>query len=468
MDIKPSEILKATGGKALGTLNDDALVANISTDSRAIGKDDAFFALKGDRFDGHDFLQEAWGKGARHFVVSNIRKLPADVKASNVIVVDDILTAYGDLAKFYRQKFRIPVIAITGSSGKTTVKELLAHVLSQRFTVLKTRGTENNFIGVPKTIFGLKASHQVAVLELGTNSPGEIERLASIAAPQIGIITMIGCSHLEGLKSIEGVKTEKLKLAAAVERGGLVILNGQDPNLADFKSGVHKILRAGFSKEGNDVVAEQMWCHDSGCTFRVDRPGQEPNGEKVLVETALIGRHNALNCLFVLLAASALGMEFDTIRKALATFKPVAGRLCLKNHGGIIFIDDSYNSSPNSFRAALETLKEFKIRERKGVVCGDMLELGGQAEAMHREMGAHIAELLFDFVIATGPLSKHLVDEALKRGFDPKRIHHAKDSFEAGRLCRDIAAPGDMVLVKGSRAMAMEKVFECFTTSSTN
>ncbi len=466
MDIKISEIRKATGGKVLGTLNENLPLAGISTDSRAIGKDDVFFALKGERFDGHDFLKEAHDKGARHFVISNVKKIPAEVKASNVIVVGDILTAYGDLAKFYRQKFRIPVIAVTGSSGKTTVKELLAHVLSQQFKALKNRGTENNLVGVPKTIFGLDASHQVAIFELGTNHPGEIERLASIAAPQIGIITMIGRAHLEGLKNIEGVKAEKLKLVAAVERGGLVILNGQDPNLADVKSGVHKILRAGFSKEGNDIVAEQMWCHDGGCTFRVDRQLREPNGEKELVETSLIGRHNALNCLYVLLAASALGMEFDAIRKAIATFKPVAGRLCLKNHAGIIFIDDSYNSNPGSFRAALDTLKEFKIRERKGVVCGDMLELGDQAEAMHREIGARIAELLFDFVIAAGPLSKCLVDEALKHGFDPKRIHHVKDSAEAGRLCRDIAAPGDMVLVKGSRAMAMEKVFECFITSS--
>lgn len=467
MDVKPSDIAKATGGKALGTLNDDAPLAGISTDTRTLGKNDVFFALKGERFDGHDFLKEAFEKGARHFVLSDAKRLPADVKACNVIVVSDVLAAYGDLAKFYRQKFKIPVIAVTGSSGKTTVKELLAHVLSQQFRVLKNRGTENNLIGVPKTLFGLDASHEVVVLELGTNRPGEIERLASIVAPQIGIITMIGPSHLEGLGNIEGVKAEKLKLAAAVERGGLVILNGHDPHLAEVKSGVHKILRAGFSKEGNDVAAEQMWCHDAGCTFRVDRYLYEPRGEKECVETALIGRHNALNCLLAMLAASALGVDFATIRKGIASFKPIAGRLCLKNAAGIIFIDDSYNSNPASFRAALDTLKEFKIRERKGVVCGDMLELGERAEALHRELGARVAELLFDFVIAAGPLSKHLVDEALKRGFDPQRIHHVKDSAEAGRLCRDIATPGDMVLVKGSRAMVMEKVFECFITSST-
>ncbi len=155
------------------------------------------------------------------------------------------------------------------------------------------------------------------------------------------------------------------------------------------------------------------------------------------------------------------------MQKALATFRPVAGRLAFKNIGGILFLDDSYNSNPNSFQAALETLKDFKIRDKKIVVCGDMLELGDQAEEMHRQMGALIAQLLFDQVIAVGALSKYLVDEALKRGYDPSRIRHAKDSLEAGKLCREIAAAGDMVLVKGSRGVAMEKVFECFTISST-
>ena len=182
--------------------------------------------------------------------------------------------------------------------------------------------------------------------------------------------------------------------------------------------------------------------------------------EKTLFETQLIGRHNILNCLFAILTASALGMRLETIRKAIASFKSVPGRLQLKKIGDIQFIDDTYNSNPGSFRAALEFLKEFKIRDRKGVVCGDMLELGESSEELHREIGGIVADVLFDYVIAAGPQSKYLVNEALARGFDPKRIHHVKDSVEAGRLLSEIAVPGDMVLVKGSRGMKMETLRE--------
>ena len=468
MDIKILEIVKAVEGKLLGEPNEALSVHKISTDTRTLEKEDVFFALRGTNFDGHDFIREAFEKGARHFVLSSTEKVPAEVKkAANVVLVADTLKAYGDLAKFYRQKFRIPAIAVTGSSGKTTVKEMLAHVLSQKFRVLKNRGTENNLVGVPKTIFQLDPSHEVIVIEMGTNQPGEIDRLSSIISPQIGIVTHIGHSHLEGLKDLDGVKAEKLRILNHIDRGGVLLLNGQDPMLRDVASGMHKVLRVGFLKEGNDLMAGQIWCHEAGTTFHVERFIYEPEIERTLVETPLIGRHNVLNCLLAILAAGSLGMKFSEIREGLASFKAVNGRLNFKKIADIQFIDDSYNSNPSSFRAALDTLKEFKIREKKGVVCGDMLELGEKSEELHRQIGAAMADFLFDFVIAAGPMNAHLVDEALKKGFDPTRIHHVKDSQEAGKLCRQIASAGDFVLVKGSRGMHMEKVFECFTTSST-
>jgi len=272
-------------------------------------------------------------------------------------------------------------------------------------------------------------------------------------------VTQIGQAHLEGLRTQEGVRAEKLSLLNHIERGGVLVLNGHDPLLQEVTSGVHKILRGGFSKEGNDVTAEQIWCHEEGSSFYL-------NG-KDLFETPLLGRHNILNCLLAILVAKTLGVESALIQKAISSFKTIPGRLQHKEIEGIHFLDDSYNSNPASFKASLETLKDFKIRERKGVVCGDMLELGEKAEDFHRELGAFISHLLFDFVIAAGPYSKLLVDEALKNGFDPKRITHAKNSAEAGKLCREMAVPGDRILVKGSRGMQMEKVFECFITSST-
>ncbi len=459
MDIKLREVVQATGGTPLGKFHEESVIGGVSTDSRSISQDELFFALEGERFDGHDYIKEATEKGARHFIVS--KPVPAGAengKPVNFIRVKDTLKAYGDLAKFYRAKFRIPAIAITGSSGKTTVKELTAHVLSERFRVLRNRGTENNLVGVPKTIFGLETAHEALVLEMGTNHPGEIERLSSIIGPQIGMVTQIGQAHLEGLKSREGIRDEKLSVLNHIERGGLLILNGEDAMLRDVKSGVHKIHRVGFSKESADLWAERIWCHEKGTSFYVE-------GE--LFESPLIGRHNILNALYAMQAGKAMGMEAGDIRKGLASFKAVPGRLQFKNVDGILFLDDTYNSNPESFRASLETLKEFKIRERKGVVCGDMLELGEQSERLHREIGALVADFLFDFVIAVGPASKALVDEALKHGLNAQKIHHVKNSNEAGKLCRELAQAGDMVLVKGSRGMKMEKVFECFITSST-
>lgn len=458
MDIKIGEVQGAVGGKPLDPLNESFSIRKVSMDTRTLAANDLFFALEGLRFDGHDFIEEAFEKGARNFVVSKANGVPLSRrKSANFLVVEEPLKAYGDLARVFRQKFRIPAIAITGSSGKTTVKELVAHLLSARFRVLKNRGTENNFVGVPKTLFQLEEGHEVLVVELGTNSPGEIERLSSIVQPQVAIITQIGPVHLERLKDVQGVREEKLKVLNHLERGGILILNGLDPLLQNVQSGVHKILWGGIAKDGNGCEAEEIRCHEDGTSFSI---GQNR------IDTPLIGRHNVQNCLLALLAASALGVDFSSIQKSLAGFKPPPGRLVIRDVGGIRFMDDTYNANPHSFRAALETLKEFKIRERKGVVCGDMLELGERAEAFHRELGVLISQMLFDFVIAAGPFSKHLVEEALKNGFDPSRIHHVPDSVEAGRLCRKIAAPGDWILVKGSRGAQMERVFECFTNSS--
>ncbi len=436
MDIKPDQLVQEIDGKVFGEIKTDLSIHRISTDTRQIEKNDVFFAIKGDCFDGHDFISEAFEKGARHFVMSEIKKIPTTLKNNaNFICVADTVKAYGDLARFYRRQFKIPAVAITGSVGKTTVKELVAHLLSAKFKVLKNQGTENNLIGVPKTLFQLESSHEVIVLEMGTNLPGEIERLSSIIAPKIGILTQISPSHLEGLKNLEGVKKEKLQVLKNLEPGGVLILNGEDPSLQNVQSAFHKIRRVVFSNPP--------------------------------VETQLIGRHNQINCLLAIECAKAMGMEAESLKKSLSTFKPVPGRLNLKNWDDILFLDDSYNSNPGSFRAALETLKNFKIHGKKIVVCGDMLELGKESEVYHREMGVLIAKNDFDFVIACGSECKFLVESALKAGYAASKIQHVKDSLEAAHYCQKIALPGDLVLVKGSRGMQMEKVFECFISCST-
>ncbi len=431
----------------------------VSTDTRLLEKGDVFFALIGKRFDAHDFIPQALEKGVSIFVVSDPKKIKEEwLNKAEFVFVEDTLAAYGDLSCFYRKKFKIPVVAITGSVGKTTVKELLAHLLSVRFKVLKNRGTENNLIGVPKTLFQLEKGTEVAVLEMGTNAPGEIERLSAIIRPQAAILTRIGHSHLEGLKSLEGVREEKLKVLKNLERGGILFVNGEDPSLANVQSGVHRVVRIGFDPAHADVIAERIEGAEKWTVFYVDG---------VKMTTPLVGRHNVLNCLLAIECAKGLGVEIGEIQKALTTFKSVPGRLTLKTLSDITFLDDSYNSNPTSFRAALDTLKGLRAHGKKGVVCGDMLELGPQSEALHREIGREIAQTSLDFAVAVGPLSAWLSEEAVKQGFPAEKMFHVKDSAEAGKVCQKLASAGDLVLIKGSRGMQMEKVLECFTSFST-
>lgn len=413
---------------------------HVSTDTRTLQKGDIFFALKGPHFDGHDFLETAVEKGASTLVIEASSKIHPDWrKKARIIEVPDTLKAYGEHAARHRRKFKIPVVAVTGSCGKTTVKELIAHVLSRKFNVLKNHGTENNLVGVPKTLLKLDASHEAAVLELGTNRPGEIATLSAMVRPQIAVVTRIGKAHLEGLGSLEGIKTEKLSIANSLERGGLLVLNGEDPELMGVTSSAHRALPVSLSSASAD---------------------------KNLFEAPLLGRHNIVNVHLAVAVARELGMDDATIRKALADFRPPAGRLSLRRIEGIDFIDDSYNANPTSFGAALEVLGTFKTRGRKAIVCGDMLELGSESESCHRELGRAIAALAPDFAVAVGGWSRAVADEALQRGYRPERLRAVQDSEEAGSVLRSWVRAGDCVLVKGSRGMKMEKIFECFTTSS--
>jgi UDP-N-acetylmuramoyl-tripeptide--D-alanyl-D-alanine ligase len=432
----------------------------VSTDTRSLKAGDTFFALKGPHFDGHDFLKTAIEKGAAQLVISDLTKVPAGSQTKvQVIHVKDTMTAYGDLAAEIRAQFSIPSVAITGSSGKTTVKELTAHLLSKNRKILKNIGTENNLVGVPKTIFGLDAEHETLVLEMGTSLPGEIDRLASLIKPDIGILTQIGYSHLSGLGGLEGVRAEKLGLLRHLKAGGVLIVNGEDPQLEGVCHPAGRTVRVGFDAARADFSADQISSSASGTFFRLNA-GLE-------FKTKLYGRHNVLNCLLAIAAATELGMTPADLQEGLLTFRSVPGRLELKSLAGIDFLNDTYNANPTSFEAALQVFKEFEALGKKGIVCGDMLELGPEAEMLHRRIGKYLAACGVDWVIATGPLCRYLAQDAVKSGLDPKKIEFASDSLEAGRLCRQRAACGDVVLVKGSRGMKMEKVFECFTTSYT-
>lgn len=457
MDINFEEICRSASARLLSAPLPTMPIQGISTDTRTIQANDVFVALKGAKFDAHDFLQEAFEKGASFFIISDEKKAGAELlRKANVALVEDTLKAYGDIAANYRKKFKIPVAGITGSSGKTTVKELLSAILETHFQNLKNKGTENNLIGVPKTLLRLNASYQSAVIEMGTSLPGEIERLSQIVSPQIGILTQIGYSHLEGLKDLDGVFKEKTSLLKHLQNGGFLIVNGEDKRLKNLKPGAHPVLRVGF-ETGLEYMIDQVCLHEKGCAFRLGG---------MAYDTPLLGRHNVLNCGLAIVAALKLGVPAEKIQSTIAAFRPVPGRLQLKELGDILFIDDTYNANPTSFRAALETLKEFKARDKKALVCGDMLELGSHSERLHREMGLYAASLNLDCLIACGEASRFLVDEAVKSGFNASKIFHAASSVEAAAVCREKLNGRQVVLVKGSRGMKMEKIFECFMNLS--
>ncbi len=418
-----------------------------STDSRTIEAGDWFVALKGERFDGHRFVSDVVARGAKGLVVSDRASVPSTLPTNvEVQIVDDTLKAYGDFAAAHRKQFSIPVIAITGSSGKTTIKELLGALLATRFQVLKNEGTENNLIGVPKTLLRLNSHHQVVVAEMGTNQPGEIARLSQIVSPDMAILTQIGLSHLERLKSREGVKAEKLALLPHLKKGGVLFLNAEDAILVTVQSPDHECVR---------VYAPQNIRYDtSGMKFNLD--GRE-------FETKLLGRHNALNCAMAIAVAKRMGVDDKQIAQGLAAFEPAYGRMNVKNLGDIVVIDDSYNANPQSFAAAMEVLAGMPKRGRKIVICGDMLELGDGSESLHRAAAHTVIAAQPDLVIAAGKNMAFLAQEAVQNSFDPARMVLVKDNQEAGRVAREQIHSGDLVLVKGSRGMAMEKVLDFLT-----
>ena len=374
--FKVEELVKATGGRLVSG-NPKLIVRGVSIDSRTIKTEEIFIAIRGDRFDGHSFIQEAIRKRARAIILCRrfSNKLKKIVRNSNrkvsFIAVSDTRKALGRLACFHRSRFSIPIIAITGSNGKTTVKDMLAWVLSSQARVLKNPGTQNNDIGLPLTLLKLDISHDVVVLELGTNHFGEIAYLADISGPNLGIITNIGLSHLEYLKNLSGVYKEKVSLLKELRLPKIAILNADDSKLAGLRNN-KKIFKATFGIKNK-------------CDFKASSIRVTANNKlEFLVNANLsckvrlntIGYANVYNALAVITAARLLGFRYGSINQRLGSFIFPPGRLRLIKLNSISFLDDTYNANPNSLSEALSVLSRVKIKGRRILVLGDMLELG--------------------------------------------------------------------------------------------
>jgi len=434
------------GGKLLSG-DPGRTVTHICTDSRALKSGELFLALRGENFDAHSFVGRAAEIGAAGAVVDReIGNLPADFA---VIRVDDTLTALQQIAANYRRTLPLKAVVITGSNGKTSTKDFTAAVLSRRFKVIKTEGNLNNHIGLPLTLLRATAADEIGVFEIGMNHPGEIEPLAKIARPDVGVITNIGMAHIEFMGSRDAIAREKGMLAEALRPGGHLILDMED----DYTPAVAERTQAKVIRSGADVCVTDVRQDTEGSSFTVyedDRCAE--------VRLPVPGRHMISNAMLAIAVGTIFGMTLEECAAGLAETRLTKGRLELKNVRGISVIDDSYNANPDSMVAALKTLAAMPAKRKRIAVLGKMNELGTESERGHRRAGEAAGNEGIDCVVAVGPGAAPIADAAGESGV--KEVIRVATTGEAVEILRKLAQPGDVLLVKGSRSVKMETIVE--------
>ncbi|HUT52566.1 MAG TPA: UDP-N-acetylmuramoyl-tripeptide--D-alanyl-D-alanine ligase [bacterium] len=441
----------------------------LSTDSRKHRKGEAFVALKGPNFDGHDFIVKAAKNGAP-WVMAERGRVRAELPGKAALIeVDDTLAALGRLAAAWRRRYAVKVAAITGSLGKSTTKEMAAAVLSVKGRVLRNQGNLNNRIGLPLTLFKLDRSCDYAVLEMGTNEPGEIGKLTAIAAPAAGLITRVAPVHLLGLGSLEGVARAKAEMIHGLPRAAAFILNLDDPLIARharaFKGktiGYSSRLDARFAGESLHLAGleKEVTADGPRIVFKIQRKlGGRNAGRPVQFYLSTLSRHDAVNALAACALGRAFAVSLSDAAQALKGFKALPGRgEVARGRNGAFIMNDTYNASPAAVADALDTVAWWKGPRRGLAALGEMLELGRYAEQYHREAGAKAAAAGMEILVARGPHAAAVARAAVKAGMRKGYVFTARDNAEAARILRKLVKKGDWVLVKGSRAMGMEEV----------
>lgn len=455
------DVVEVTGGALVDGrtvppgMSGEEVVASVSTDTRSLEKGALFVALRGENHDAHNFLINARLKGAAALVVDRSLSL-TEAQLPHVVVVDTT-HALGDIARFVRDAFTGPVVGVTGSVGKTTTKELIAHVLAANFSVLKTEANFNNEIGVPQTVFQLEETHTALVVEMGMRGEGQILRLAEIAAPNIGVITGTGVSHIELLGSKENIARAKGELFEMLPEGdGLAVYPATDEFTDTLKTRAKgKTLSCALDAPA-DIQAVDLARHENGWRFTVNSPW---GTTKMFLPSP--GRFNVLNALFAVAVAGHLEIPLDVVARTLLHWTPPPMRLeTVESEKGLTVLSDTYNAAPDSMVGALETLQNVPVGPggKRIAVLGEMKELGQYAEEGHKLVGRAAAKYPPDMLILVGELTKKMAVGALASGFPLGHLHQLNDTDEAVMLVPAIAQPGDVVLVKGSRAMGLERV----------
>jgi len=450
------EVKKATGATCAGEEAARRLpesVCGVSIDSRTVKPGELFVALKGAARDGHDFVSQALACGASAALVSSewLGSLASEDRVRPFLSVRDTLWSFQELARYHRIRVNPKVVAVTGSNGKTTTKEMIAAVSATTYRTARTQGNFNNQFGVPITLLQLQQGDEVAVVEMGMNRPGEIARLAALAMPSVGVITNASAAHLEGMGTVLDVAVAKSELAEELDRDDWLILHRDSEELFRLNSGRHvRLITFGTSSQSDLSPRSVRYLGAGGTELTVD--GFPP------VRIRLLGKQNVLNALAALAASRALGVAADKAAAALASVAPTSGRMEMKKIGPASFIDDTYNANPGSMAAALETLFALEGFTRKVAILGDMLELGETAENWHFELGRSAARA--DLVILYGQFAEAVRRGAEAAGASPDSVFVACSHSEAAERVASSWSAGDLYLVKGSRGTAMETVIE--------
>ena len=446
------ELVLATKGHLIKGKEDNC-INDIIIDSRKATKDSLFVAIIGENLDGHDFIEAAYKNGCKTFIKNESVSIKLTSSDINLIEVKDTQIALGDIAKYYKEKFKIPFVGVTGSVGKTTTRDMVQGVLSAKFNTLKNEGNLINQLGVPLTLFTLKPSHECAVIEMGMSGFNEIEYLANIVNPKIGVISNIGLSHIENLGSQEGILKAKMEITTNFDASSTLIVNGDDKFLSTVKNenNIYTVKTFGFN-ENNDIYCKDYTMEEDNIIFTCVINGQN---QEIFIPT--VGKHNIYNAMAAILVGMSLNLSLEEIKIGLKNFKATKMRLDILKNENLTIINDTYNASPDSMDAALKILGRYK--ERRVAILGDMFEMGEHAQYGHRLVGKSSVGNV-DVLITIGKDSEFIGKEALSLGMDVENIYHFETKEDAIEKLDELIQKNDVVLVKASRGMKLEKVVE--------
>ncbi|MBT5548863.1 MAG: UDP-N-acetylmuramoyl-tripeptide--D-alanyl-D-alanine ligase [Nitrospina sp.] len=460
MQGQAKDCLDAIGGQFLQG-DPDCLFQGVSINSRAVSRGELFVCIKGERFDGHDFLADVMVREAAGIILSDPKKLPKKARSPFVIQVPDTLKALQDLASFQRKRFPFKVVGITGTNGKSTTKEMIASILETKFKTLKTQGNLNNLIGLPLTLLEREPSHEVGVLEMGMSAAGEIKRLAEIAQPNIGVITNISEGHLVELKSLKNIQSAKGELFDALTEESTAIVNADDPLVLELARSLRaKTVTFGIDQPA-DVRASEIESEDNiGFQFKV-----KLFDKTLSVRLPYLGYCNIYNTLAALATGHSLGIQEDAMTLGLENYQRMSQRNELTRHKGVDLINDSYNANPRSMTEALKTLDSFRTQGRRIFAIGDMLELGDLSIPAHENLGEEISRSKVNILIAVGKLASLAAKNTRALAGNKIKVLEFADHQEAAEFLIREATSGDCVMFKGSRGSAMEKILQIFNTN---